>query len=916
MTVQQGQEMDSTDRRLIDQRLFMQYRTILETALDAIVSIDHHGKIIEFNPAAEKMFGYNREEVLGQEMAELIIPPSLRDQHYKGLVEYLKTGEGPLIGQRVEIIAMRADGTEFPVELAITPVPLDDSLIFTGYIRDITERKRVEEEHSQLIVREQEARTRVEAATKRLEALQTVTDTALAHLALDDLLQELLVRVREIMAVDNAAILLLNEDGKYLTMRAAIGPEEEVASEVRVPVGRGFAGSIVANAMPRIVEDLTAVEIMTPLLRERIRSLLGVPLLIEDQAIGVMHIGTESSRRFTEEDVQFLQRVADRIALAIAQSQLYEAEQRAWAEATMRANELETTFETIADAVFVYTRQNDSIEMNAAARELMALVHEPVLSPQSLDKYRSQFVMYDEQGHRLPESQRPLYRVLEGEVLKGANTMDVMLRTHDNHELRFSVSGAPIYDPHGHISGGLTVFRDVTERRKLEQRTSDTLNALLAMAGTLVLLSDEADLTREHSPQAASEIAHRLVELTCTVLGCRRVSISIVEPGTEIVRPLAVVGLTPEQEQQWWAEQQQQENNLRDNSNPELVSMLRANEVLILDMTQPPFNSQPNPYGIRLVCIAPMIVGEQLVGLLSLDYAGAEHTYTPEEIGLTKAVGKLAALVIERERLLQEREEARASELALREANRRMDEFLGIASHEMRTPLTTIKANVQLAMRELKKLQAQEEVGVDSWTKKIEVTQELLKRSDQQSGVLNRLVGDLMDVSRIHADKLELHLRPEPYNLVTIVRDAVQDAQRTAPKRSILLEIPAEELVPVLADADRISQVVKNYLTNALKYSATDQPVEVSLQMKDGVAQVSVRDQGPGLPPPEQERIWERFYQARGISVQSGSSVGLGLGLHISKTIIERHGGQVGVQSSPGKGSNFWFALPLANSAE
>jgi PAS domain S-box-containing protein len=114
---------------------------ILETALDAIVSIDQQSRIIEFNPAAEKMFGYKREEVLGQDMAKLLIPASLREQHYSGVAHYLQTGKGPLIGKRVEVTATRADGTEFPVDLALADIPLAGPPVFTGYIRDITERK-------------------------------------------------------------------------------------------------------------------------------------------------------------------------------------------------------------------------------------------------------------------------------------------------------------------------------------------------------------------------------------------------------------------------------------------------------------------------------------------------------------------------------------------------------------------------------------------------------------------------------------------------------------------------------------------------------------------------------------------------------------------------------------------------------
>lgn len=119
---------------------------IMKSALDAIVSMDHEGKIVEFNPAAERMFGYRGPEVIGKPMAEVIIPPSLRESHYRGLAHYLATGEGPVIGKRLELTALRADGGEFPVELTISRVELPGPPLFTGYLRDITERKRAEEE--------------------------------------------------------------------------------------------------------------------------------------------------------------------------------------------------------------------------------------------------------------------------------------------------------------------------------------------------------------------------------------------------------------------------------------------------------------------------------------------------------------------------------------------------------------------------------------------------------------------------------------------------------------------------------------------------------------------------------------------------------------------------------------------------
>ena len=119
---------------------------ILNSALDCIITIDHEGSITEFNPAAEQTFGYRRDDVLGKDLAAIIVPPSMREKHQRGLARHLVTGEAKVIGRRVEMTAMRANGSEFPVELAISRIPLDGPPSFTGYLRDITERKQWEEE--------------------------------------------------------------------------------------------------------------------------------------------------------------------------------------------------------------------------------------------------------------------------------------------------------------------------------------------------------------------------------------------------------------------------------------------------------------------------------------------------------------------------------------------------------------------------------------------------------------------------------------------------------------------------------------------------------------------------------------------------------------------------------------------------
>jgi signal transduction histidine kinase len=235
-----------------------------------------------------------------------------------------------------------------------------------------------------------------------------------------------------------------------------------------------------------------------------------------------------------------------------------------------------------------------------------------------------------------------------------------------------------------------------------------------------------------------------------------------------------------------------------------------------------------------------------------------------------------------------------------------METFLGVAGHELKNPLANIKIGAQLAERRIRRLLQREQVEATEVAPLLEPVTQV----EHQEERLARLVSDLVDVARVQAGRLELHLAPT--DLVAVVREAVAEQRQVHPERTLVLEGPDNLRVQVMGDAHRLGQVMTNYLTNALKYSPADRPIVVGLQEKDQQARVWVRDEGPGLPPEVQERIWERFQRAPGIKDQSGTGVGLGLGLYISRSIIEQHRGQVGVQSAPGQGSTFWFSLPLA----
>jgi signal transduction histidine kinase len=198
----------------------------------------------------------------------------------------------------------------------LAPAAFDDESV--GLLQFVADRAAPAIEHARLFEAERVARA-------RLERIQAVTDAALANLELDELLGVLLPRIKEILATDTCAVLLLDRERDELVARAALGIEEEVEQGVRVPVGRGFAGRVAAARTPIVLDDVDSADIWNPILRQKgIKSLLGVPLLRGGDAIGVLHVGSLTPRKFTKDETQLLLFVAERVAVAIERAQIHE----------------------------------------------------------------------------------------------------------------------------------------------------------------------------------------------------------------------------------------------------------------------------------------------------------------------------------------------------------------------------------------------------------------------------------------------------------------------------------------------------------------------------------------------------------------------------------------------------------------
>ena len=306
----------------------LRLRAILESALDCVITMDHEGRVIDWNPAAERTFGYNIEEAAGKDMADLIIPPSLRERHRQGLKHYLATGHGPALGKRLELTAMRVDGSELPVELAISHIDLQGKPMFTGYLRDITERKRVEEALQNANLR---AITEYKGLVERIAAL----GQSLGH-ARDLTVIFRAVRDFSVVSVPCDGMVISLYDEEKAERRAVFCWADETEFELdfiqHIPVGDGAAGQAIKSGATIIdnnhLENLTGRTITIGNCdNDRVpRSALYAPMTIMGRTIGCIEIQSYQLGAFTQEHVTAMQMAANLAANAIENVHLLERE--------------------------------------------------------------------------------------------------------------------------------------------------------------------------------------------------------------------------------------------------------------------------------------------------------------------------------------------------------------------------------------------------------------------------------------------------------------------------------------------------------------------------------------------------------------------------------------------------------------
>ena len=444
----------------------------------------------------------------------------------------------------------------------------------------------------------------------------------------------------------------------------------------------------------------------------------------------------------------------------------------------------------------------------------------------------------------------------------------------------FDLAIEPLRGDNGEVVGITCASTDITQRKQAEERQRLLAEASAVLSSSLDYETTLQGVARLALPQFADYCAVYLVEAEEHI---RQVAVAHVDPAKEGALRLG------------W-----RDFPLDLHSDLPIARVLRsAQPELVADISQTlrasleqAFLAQEQPAMVRELpatsyVIVPLVVRQGVIGGLSFVWAESGRHYTADDLDLAQELAHRAALAIDNARLYQQAQEA----VQVRE------EFLSIASHELKTPITSLQLQMQLLLMHTRR-GTLGHIPADRLTKILETGEQQIKR-------LATLVNDLLDVSRISAQGLEL--RREKTDLAQIVAVVVERfAPEAAAQRSPL---QLQALTPVLGDWDpnRLEQVVVNLLSNAIKYG-NGCPIEVSVTATPTTARLVVRDQGIGIPPDRLPHIFDRFERA----VADMTYSGIGLGLYITRQIVESHGGRIHVESAPDQGSTFTVELPLA----
>ena len=555
----------------------------------------------------------------------------------------------------------------------------------------------------------------------------------------------------------------------------------------------------------------------------------------------------------------------------------WKIEQKLNASIAREVRRTEAMIGGMSEGVMLVDGEGSTVFINPAGQKLLGRSDTGIAITRQAEVYG----LRDQNGRQIDEKQLPAVQALSTARIVNDVTMKIV---NADREVAISMSATPLHEE-GRTSGVIVTFRDITERRRFEEemRVQGERSQILADAGAFF----SSNIDPEWVTQAIAErVAEVLGDWSAVIL--RTADSNELRVASIHHRDMASMGLA-------WSYIYRQPLVAGEGIIGQVVTTgypsLTTNAGHWSAQTDTTSYHTPSKQLASLL-VLPLRTRREILGALVIAANDPDRAMTEDKLPLAELLAERAALAIENSKLYTEQVEARRK---VEDLSRLKDEFLSIASHELRTPVTSIKGYTQLAKTLIRE-------------NDLETSEEYLDIALDQIDRMSRLILELLDVSRIETGRLEIRREPIPWP--EFVRDVVNRHHTAVSDRQFHLNVPDGGKV-VNGDRDRLEQVLGNLLENAVKYSPDGSEIFVNAEDKGDQIITSVCDRGIGIPTDELAQVFERFH--RGRQVSSTNYGGLGLGLYITRQIVERHNGSIWVESKEGSGTTFHFSLPTAD---
>lgn len=896
------------------------YAITLASIGDAVIATDIKGRITFMNSVAQDLTGWNQAEATGHELSQVfkIINEESRQPVENPVVKVLELGT--VVGLANHTLLITKAGQFIPIDDSGAPIKdrAGETIGVVLVFRDVTERKRHEEEQQFLV----QASEVLVSTLEYEETLQNIVQMAVPFLAdwcsIDLVGEDGTIRRIASSHVNPAKQPIVHQ----LMERFPYPPDQPHPLKDLLLAGRSqLASQFSESDLERISRS---PEHFSTLKELGLKSGITVPLVVRGGGVGAFTLGiTESERHYTEHDLSLAQELARRASLALDNSRLYMETQRALAERSeavsfyrkleeqltllveasdslLRSLKLSAVLPAIldlsrqliaADAYGVWRGSDSDGEWRTLASNGLSRQYQQVSARSfgSGPAITAPIIAEDVEAIPALASRLENYRnegirslLVVPLRIQGIETGTIAFYYREPHHFsELEIRGATALANLAAAAIGSTELYEAQTALRLEAETAQRRVAFLAEASNVLASS----LNYETTLQTVAELVVPTIADWC--------SVHVVEQ-EDRPRQLALAHIDPSKVE--WALKLQQEMEQRYPYDPDspsgLPKVLRTgqaeiyptitDEMLVAAARDEEQLNLIREMGYSSAMIVPMKARDRVVGALQLVATTSGYHYGTHDLELVQELANRAAMAIDNARLYAEAQKA----ISIRE------DFLSVAANELKTPVTSLRGFAQLLLRQLDK-----EKEPDS--RRLRTGLETI---NQQSERLVRLILRLLDFSKLQGGRLIIE--PEMTDFVSLVERVVAGFRTTTEKHTLTTQTPSS--LPICIDPLRMEQVVTNLVDNAIKYSPEGGAVELSLtSLPSHLVQLIVTDQGTGILPQYRERIFEPFYQAH-----ERVYAGIGMGLYITRQIVELHGGTIEVEFPGEGGTRFVVILP------